>query len=223
MKTNDVSGAAVEHFAARSHNAWLKTFRKSNPAEAKRPRMRLRGGVMVDINKPWKDLDPKAQMENRVAAHDAYRAVTRFSKDREAAAAFVHDCWIKRNKRDPSQPKKLFYPYQKLSEAEKDKDRQHIDVMKAALVAVKKKAPKSAPKKAPNKTPKKAPKARKGAVAKKSAKKAAAPIRMDAGTVRKLEAMATELSATLGRRVTTEQLAMAGARAILSLYKAGLD
>jgi hypothetical protein len=165
---------------------------------------------MVDINKAWKDLDPRAQADNRTAAHDAYRAVTKFPKDREAAAAFVHECWIKRNKRDPNQPKKLFYPYQKLSEAEKNKDRQHVDVMKAALAGVKKQTPKAAPRKAAKKR-----------TAKRS--RAKALVAMNAATARKLQSIATELSALLGRRVSAEQLALAGARAILALYKAGLD
>jgi hypothetical protein len=195
MKTNDVSEAAIEYFAEHSHNAWLKSFRKSHPAAKKRPRMCLRGGAMVDINKPWKDLDPKAQAENKRAARDAYRAVTKFPTDREAAAAFVHECWMRRNRKDPSQPKALFAPYAKLSKVEKDKDRQHIDVMKQALAAVRKQAPKR--------------------VAKGGG--------LSPATLRKLEAVAADLSALSGRRVTADQVALAGVQAINAIYKNGLD
>ena len=211
MKTNDVSEAAVEYFAEHSHNAWLKAFRKNNPAEKAKPRLRMRGGKLIDINKPWKDLDPKAQAENRVAARDAYAAVTKFPKDREAASAFVHECWIKRNKKDPNQPKALFAPYAKLPEVEKDKDRQHIDVMKEALMAVKKKAPKAVPKKVV-----------KSAAKAKSSSKAGVAAKFDPATAQKLGSIAAELSALTGRKLTAEQVALAGAQAILSFYKVAL-
>src|SRR5207253_2902337 len=133
--------AAVEYFAARSHDAWRKQFHKTNPKERALPRIRMRGGKMVDINKPWKTLDPKAKAENKVAAYAAYAAIEKFPNDREKASDYVHKQWIKRNRADPSQPKALFKPYSALPEVEKDKDRAHIDRMKAAAVR-KPKAPK---------------------------------------------------------------------------------
>lgn len=160
-KVDATPEAAVEYFAARSHNAWRRRLLQTDPKQKGKPRMRLRGGVMVDINQPWSKLDPKAQAENRVAARNAYAAVKKFPKDREAAADYVHRCWMKRNKRDPSQPKALFKPYAQLPEVEKDKDRAHVDVMKQALVRVRAASARKAPAKPRKKAKAKSAKARK--------------------------------------------------------------
>ena len=193
---NEILDQAVEYFAARSHNAWRRNFHKAQPALKARPRLRLRGGVKVDINKPWKDLDPRAQADNRIAARDAYQAVIKHPDDREAAAAYVHRRWIARNKADPSQPKSLFKPYADLPEAEKDKDRTHIDAMKKALRAVAAKRP-------PKKTP--APRA---------------SIDFGPKLHARLEAAAQRLSQRLGRQVTARELARAAVEAMLAIYEA---
>lgn len=213
---NDVLDAAVEHFASRSHNAWRRKFRKANPKEANKPRMRLRGGVMVDINKPWKELDPKAKADNEAAARAAYEALIKYPKDREAAAEFVHKRWIARNRRDPNQPKDLFKPYAALPEVEKDKDRVHIDNMKAALAAVKKKVIVKRPAK------KVAKKAAKKASAKTASANGAArhAFSLDADTTKRLDAVAKRLSKTIGRKVTADHLVLVGMQAMLALYEA---
>ena len=142
MASKKTIEAAVDYFAARSHDAWRKQFRKTNPKERTLPRMRMRGGKMVDINQPWKALDPKAKAENKIAAYAAYAAIEKFPNDREKASDYVHKQWMKRNRADPSQPKGLFKAYSALPEVEKDKDRAHIDQMRAALKAVeRRKAP----------------------------------------------------------------------------------
>lgn len=197
-----VLDAAVEYFAARSHNAWRRTLLRTNPEQTGKPRMRLRGGVMVDVNQPWEKLHPKAQAENKRAARDAYLAVKKFTNDREAAADAVHRAWIRRNKSDPNQPKALFKPYARLSEVEKDKDRAHVDRMKAALAEVRR-----------SKT---------GRAAKKATRKPArtVSVRIDAKAWKQLQLAARRLSKTLGREVTAETLAAAGADLIVSLSKA---
>jgi hypothetical protein len=200
-KADSVLEAAVDYFSARSHDAWRKRLLQTNPEQKGKPRMRLRGGVMVDINQPWAKLDPKAKAENKRAARDAYKAVTRFPADREAAADYVHQCWIKRNKNDASQPKALFKPYSKLPEVEKDKDRAHVDRMKQALAAVSKRAPKKAPRRAAPKPP------------------AVKTIRVDAKAWRRLEAAAKELSAAVGREITPEALMAAGIEAVAAVSK----
>lgn len=187
--------AAVDYFAARSHDAWRRQFHKANPKERALPRMRMRGGKMVDINKPWKDLDPKAKADNRIAAYAAYAAIEKFPNDREKASDYVHKQWIKRNRADPSQPKTLFKPYSALSEVEKDKDRAHIDRMKAALAAVRKRQ--SAPKQAPLRA-----------------------LRLDHRAAARLHAAATRLSAALGVTVTAEALMAAGVEAVLAVCEA---
>lgn len=208
MTANDTLEAAVDYFAARSHDAWRKQFLKANPKAAKQPRMRLRGGKMVDINQPWKKLDPAAKKDNKKAAYDAHEAVARFPNDREKASAYVHQRWIQRNRKDASQPKALFKPYSALPEDEKDKDRAHVDRMKAALAAVRKQA------KSREGVKKRAPK-------RKTVKRAAKPIQLDVDTSQRLEAAAKRLSATLGRRVTARELAHAGMHAMLALYEGG--
>ncbi|MBS0385126.1 MAG: hypothetical protein JSS00_07230, partial [Proteobacteria bacterium] len=86
--------AAVEYFAAHSHDAWRRQFHKANPKERALPRMRLRGGKMVDINQPWKRLDPRAKADNKLAAYAAFAAIEKFPSDREKAADYVHKQWI---------------------------------------------------------------------------------------------------------------------------------
>lgn len=184
--------AAVDYFASRSHDAWRRQFHKTNPKERALPRMRMRGGKMVDINKPWKDLDPKAKADNKVAAYAAYAAIEKFPNEREKAADYIHKQWIKRNRADPNQPKDLFKAYSALPDVEKDKDRAHIDRMKAALKAVQ----------APRKSPKKAgPRA----------------LQVDARSTVRLEAAAARLSAALGRTITAEALMAAGVEAVLAV------
>ncbi|MBL8549144.1 MAG: hypothetical protein JNJ73_04110 [Hyphomonadaceae bacterium] len=143
MKAETKIEAAVAYFASRSHNAWRRKFHQDHPKEKRLPRMRMRGGALVDINQPWSRLDARAQKDNLVAARAAHKALSLHPKDREAAAAYVHARWVARNRRDPNQPKELFRAYRDLPEIEKDKDRAHIDRMKAAIAAVKKSARKA--------------------------------------------------------------------------------
>ncbi len=205
QKPDPVLEAAVEYFAARSHNAWRRTLLKADPAQKDKPRLRMRGGAMVDVNQPWAKLDPKAQRDNMRAARDAYRAVKKFPNDREAAAAYVHERWIARNKRDPSQPKHLFKSYARLPETEKDKDRAHVDNMKQAISAVRRRAGKKAP-----------------ARAEKRAKRGAdfSVVRIDARAWRRLGAASKELAKALGRDVPVEALASAGVEAVAALCRA---
>lgn len=194
--------AAVEYFAARSHDAWRREFQKNNPDQKDQPRMRMRGGKMVDINQPWTSLDPAAKADNMIAARTAYDAVERYPSNREKAAAFVHKQWVKRNRADPNQAQDLFKPYSELPDIEKDKDRAHIDQMKSALAAVAK--AKKAAKKG----------AKKGKKAAKKLKSAAA-LQVDGKVAARLEAAAAALSAATGRNITAQALLAAGAEAVL--------
>jgi hypothetical protein len=220
---NDILDAAVEYFASRSHAAWRRQFHKAHPNQKKKPRMRMRGGIMVDINKPWRSLDPRAKEDSRSAGHDAYEAVARHPRDREAASAYVHIRWMKRNERDPNQPKALFKPYRQLSEAEKDKDRIHVDNMRIALAAVangstsRRKSNGSAKQSAPPKANGAAQTDKRAAQPKDRAGKA---LRLDAETSQRLEAAARRLTAAFGRPVTAGELAHAGIRALLLIYEA---
>ncbi|UPT61241.1 MAG: hypothetical protein M0D54_12395 [Hyphomonadaceae bacterium JAD_PAG50586_4] len=189
--------AAVDYFAGRSHDAWRKRLLKTNPEQKGQPRMRMRGGTMVDINQPWSKLHPNAKADNTVAARDAYAAVMKFPNDREAASIEVHKAWIARNKHDKSLDKALFKPYAQLSEVEKDKDRAHVDNMKAAIAAVRKSAKVAVPRKA------KAP--------------AFKTVRIEAKHWAKLEAAAAKLSKFTGRSVAPEALLAAGLEAIVAV------
>ena len=196
QKRDRTAEAAVDYFAARSHDAWRRSLLKTQPKQKGKPRMRLRGGVMVDVNQPWTKLHPKAKADNKRAAYDAYDAVKKFPNDREAAAEYVHQRWIKRNQGDPSQPKALFKPYASLPAVEKDKDRAHVDNMKKALAAVRKGPPKA------------------------KAKRAAETVTVDAKAWRRLESAARQLSIALGRPVPPEALLAAGVEAIAAVCKA---
>jgi hypothetical protein len=194
-KADPVMEKAADYFAGRSHDAWRKTFHKTNPAEKAKPRMRMRGGEMVDVNQPWSKLHPAAKQDNLRAARDAYVAVRKFPKNREAASDLVHKAWIKANKRDPSQPKDLFRPYAQLPEVEKNKDRAHVDAMRKAIAAVAKKTPKQ--------------------VAKARAKSALP--KLEAKAWGRLEAAAKDLSKALGLDVSAEMMAVLGMDAMASL------
>jgi hypothetical protein len=197
-KPDRLAEAAVDYFAARSHEAWRRTLLKTDPKQKGKPRMRLRGGVMVDVNQPWSKLHPKAKADNKIAAYDAYDAIKKFPNDREAAAEYVHQRWNKRNKGDPNQPKALFKPYARLPEVEKDKDRAHVDNMKEALAAARKSAPKAKAK-------------RTGATT---------TVCVDAKAWRRLESAARQLAAALGRPVPPEALLAAGAEAMAAMCEA---
>jgi len=196
QKVAPAKEAAADHFSSRSHNAWRKKLLETDPSQRGKPRMRLRGGVMVDINKPWATLDPKAKADNKRAAYDAYDAVMRFGDDREAAANYVHERWMARNKGDASQPKALFKAYSKLPEVEKDKDRAHVDRMKKAIAA-------TSPKKRPA----------------KKAKAEFKTVRVDAKAWARLEAAAKRLSKALGRKISPETLFIAGVEAVAAAAK----
>jgi hypothetical protein len=195
--------AAVEYFAARSHDAWRREFHKHNPDQKDQPRMRMRGGKMVDINQPWSSLDPAAQADNKLAARTAYKAVERFPDDREKAAAYVHKQWVKRNRADPNQPQDLFKAYAELPEVEKDKDRAHIDRMHAALAALAKS------KKSNRKKEKK--RKHKAEQAKSQA------LHVDGAVAARLNAAALALSQATGREITAAALLAAGLAAVLAI------
>jgi hypothetical protein len=193
-KPDPAMEAAVEYFSGRSHDAWRKTLLKTNPEQRGQPRMRLRSGAMVDINKPWAKLDQRAKDDNKRAARDAYAAVAKYPDDREAASDYVHKAWIARNKHDKSLDKKLFIPYAKLTEVEKDKDRAHVERMKQAIAAVSK-----------------------GAKAKAPAKSAFKSVRVDAKAWARVEAAAAKLSKLTGQTVKPEALLAAALEAIVAV------
>jgi hypothetical protein len=199
MKVDPLREAAVEYFSGRSHDAWRKRLLETNPEQRGQPRMRKRGGVMVDINQPWAKLDGRAKDDNKQAARDAYDAVMKFPNDREAASDYVHKRWIARNKADKSLDKALFKPYAQLSEVEKDKDRAHVDNMIKAIAAVRKAAPSK--------------KAKANAAPKPSFK----TVRIEAKSWARLEKAAARLSQLTGNNVTPEALLTAGLAAIVAV------
>lgn len=200
-RTHDRGAEVItELFAARMHDAWRRQLLKTNPEQRGQPRMRVRGGIMVDINQPWPRLHPNAKADNRQAAEDAYAAVSKFPNDREAAAEHVHKCWIKRNKHDKSLAKELFKPYRQLSEVEKDKDRAHVDMMQKAIASV--------------------PKTSKAAAPRKAKPPAFKVVRIDAKTWARLETIARKLSRQSGVAVAPQKLLTAGIEAIVAVSSA---
>jgi hypothetical protein len=209
-KPDPIAEASVDHFAARSHNAWRRKLLETNPEQRGRPRMRMRGGVLVDVNQPWAKLHAKAKADNRAAALAAYEALQRYPDDREAAAAYVHRAWIRRNRGDKNQPRALFKPYAQLSEVEKDKDRAHIDNMKRAIAAAQRRLRKPAP-------VRKAAKPKRPRV---GAAGASPALNLSATDLRRIETARKKLSRLLGRPVSAEAVVLAGAEAVVTLSKA---
>lgn len=160
--------------------------------------MRMRGGVMVDVNQPWAKLHPRARIDNARAARAAYEAVAKFPNDREAAAEEIHKAWIKRNKGDKSQPKALFRPYAQLPESEKDKDRVHVDNIKKAIASVR----------------------RQGGAGRTQKPQPVTEFSLTAAQRRALEAARQKLSKVLGREVAMGAFLLAGAEALAAVAKA---
>jgi hypothetical protein len=192
--TPDAAEAAVEAFAAEAHNAWRRQMLKDNPAQRGKPRMRLRGGKMVDVNQPWAKLDPKAQQDNRQAARDALQAIEKFPSDREAASAHVHKMWVQRNKADPNQPAALLKAYSSLPETEKDKDRAHVDRM-GALLAEMARAKKAQARTRSARKPERRP----------ADRARARTVRLAPEQWRQIEAVASLMALQRGRSVTAEE------------------
>lgn len=64
-------------FGQMEHDNWRKTLPDSEKFDQKgelKPRMREKFGVMVDVNRDWKDLEEPAQRENYQAGHAAIAA-----------------------------------------------------------------------------------------------------------------------------------------------------
>lgn len=123
------SGDAVRAFASKAHEEWRKGY---DPTGTK-PRIKKNSdGTEGDINVPFDDLHPDWQKENLAAGAAAKAAVEQFPDDEEAAAAQIHDEWMKRNpKGDWNAAQHV--PYDQLPEAEKEKDRVHVRTMKELL------------------------------------------------------------------------------------------
>jgi hypothetical protein len=119
----------INTFAAQAHEAWRKNY---DPTGTK-PRIKKNSdGTEGDINQPFDKIHPDWQRENLAAGQAAYNAVKRFGNDMEAAAAYIHDEWMKRNpKSDWNAAQHV--PYDDLSEPEKEKDRVHVRTMMSLM------------------------------------------------------------------------------------------
>ena len=117
----------VMQFAAKAHEDWRKTGIPEN--EKNMPRERSKnGGPKADINVPFHKLHPTAQQENIAAGHAALAAIKKHPNDLEKAAAHIHKKWMERNPRDDYTAAQ-HVPYEKLPEHEKQKDRDHVNIM----------------------------------------------------------------------------------------------
>lgn len=115
---------AVPPVAAELHEQWRAGFAATNGAEAERWKDDGHGGKVDIAHTAYKDLPAKWQAENRAAALSAVKAVSypTGSPDLEGAAELIHNDWRKRN--GSWAPDEQMAPYERLPEAEKEKDRQ---------------------------------------------------------------------------------------------------
>lgn len=131
----------VDAMAGRLHDDWRKGRLKSGthgaPDAVYEPRMKPSGlddGREIDIAQGYDKLTPKWQAENKAAAKAALDIVRAAAGDLdslasgpnlERLAAMVHEEWMRRNpKADYNAAQHV--PYDRLSEQEKQKDRDHV-------------------------------------------------------------------------------------------------
>lgn len=99
---------------------------EAEQAAADTPRMKkISTGENVNINVPWSILHEEYKRDNLLAAKAAVVAYLNHPKSFEMAAYEVHECWMKRTKKE-SYNENLFVGYYSLVEEEKEKDRAHI-------------------------------------------------------------------------------------------------
>lgn len=86
--------AVASAFGAMQHDLWrggLPDTEKFNPDGSLKPRIREKFGVMVDVNKPWDQLEEPARRENYMAGLAAYDAYKQFIGDPIPTAAQSFD------------------------------------------------------------------------------------------------------------------------------------
>lgn len=134
--------AAVEQVAAQAHDKWREERKRDDGSYEPREKdttdkkwAKEKGAEKVDIaNTDYKDLPEDWQAENKQGAESAVRAVKEHGGDVEAASEAVHDDWVNRHKDEEwAKEAGLLEPYDKLTEEEKEKDREFV---RAALEAL---------------------------------------------------------------------------------------
>lgn len=123
---------AVNAVGSVLHEKWRSEYQKS---KGDVPRVKPNGdGTSSDINVPFDKLHPAHAKENLEAGRAAFDAVQKHPNDMESAAEHVHNEWMAR----PANAKCDYnaaqhVPYSQLPEPEKQKDRDHVDLMNAHL------------------------------------------------------------------------------------------
>lgn len=143
-KDPKVADKYAKDIGEKAHEAWAAQFRKDNPDQKSRVKatkdaawIKANGTDKVDIlNTKFKDLPSDWQAENLKGAHAAIEAFRKaaalISKDPKAdlrvplekASSDVHKKWLERNGAWAQEDQKV--DYKKLSETEKQKDRDFI-------------------------------------------------------------------------------------------------
>ena len=126
---------AIMCSASKFHEKWRDGWRKQNGGDQPRWKEGDTPGVFdVNINQDFIKLPYKWQFENLEASKSALVAVYLFFWDREMASAFIHDEWLKRHS-SSNIPVHQKVPYSLLSEEEKQKDRDHYDIVLKELIS----------------------------------------------------------------------------------------
>lgn len=122
----------ITKFATIAHENWRKGFdpEYSTTGIPSKPRIKKNSdGTEGDINQPFNKIHPDWKAENLAAGEAALNAVKTHPTDDEKAADFVHREWMKRNpKADWNADQHV--PYKELPEVEKQKDRDHVILIK---------------------------------------------------------------------------------------------
>ena len=124
----------VNQFASQAHEKWRAGWREQNGGKDV-PRIKKNSdGTEGDINQPFNKIHPDWKKENLDAGNAALEAVKKHGDDTESAAEHVHNEWMKRNPKAEWNAAQ-HVPYSKLPEEEKQKDRDHVNIMKSILKA----------------------------------------------------------------------------------------
>lgn len=119
----------TEQLARAHHTAWLAQTQDQGP------RMVEAEGASFDIRVPWENLHP-VWRRKQAAAQQVYVDAIEGIADEETAAGIVHDVWMLQHPDAMATRPHLFRPYAQLEEAEKEKDRQIVRLLRGGYGCV---------------------------------------------------------------------------------------
>lgn len=123
----------IEELSAVVHEKWRELTYPNEPnKEHLRPEFKNDGDKLVNINITYSELNSVWKKTNNKAVEIALLSYSKFPENRENAASFIHDEWMKANDYLKTNTKYsyLFVSYNELNKIEKEKDALQYDTIK---------------------------------------------------------------------------------------------